>query len=199
MARTVTGLYDNFAAAQQAVQDLVDAGFARDNISLVANDAAGTYQNSTTTTAREDVRGNEGASFGAVTGALVGLGAMLIPGIGPVVAAGPLIAALTGAGIGAAAGAVTGGITASLVNFGFTEETAGYYAEGVRRGGTLVVVHADENRAAMAENILNRHGIVDVTARASDWQSSGWSGFDETRDAYTAEEIEAERQRYLNN
>lgn len=196
MTRTVTAMYDSFTAAQRAVQDLVDAGFNRDDISLVANDAAGEYKNYTS---EGDVKGNEGASFGAVTGALVGLGAMLIPGVGPVVAAGPLVAALTGAGLGAAAGAITGGLTASMVDFGLDREYAGYYAEGVRRGGAMVAVRADESRAGQIESILNRHGSVDIDSRVESWRSSGWTGFDESLPAYTQDEIDAERRRYLNN
>ena len=196
MTRTVTAMYDSFTAAQRAVQDLVDAGFNRDDISLIANDAAGEYKSYT---AEGDVKGNEGANFGAVTGALVGLGAMLIPGIGPVVAAGPLVAALTGAGLGAAAGAITGGLTASMIDFGLDREYAGYYAEGVRRGGAMVAVRADEGRATQAESILNRHGMVDIDRRVESWRNSGWTGFDESLPAYTRDEVDAERNRYLNN
>lgn len=198
MTRTVTALFDDMSSAQQAVRDLVDAGFDRDHISLVANDASGKYKTYADRNG-EDITGEEGAGFGAVAGALIGLGAMLIPGIGPVVAAGPVLAALTGAGVGAAAGAVTGGVTASLVDFGFDEETAHYYAEGVRRGGTMVVVRADDNRATQAETILNRHSVVDVHARANQWKQSGWSGFDASRNPYTTDEIERERTRYINN
>jgi hypothetical protein len=189
-------MYDSFTAAQRAVQDLVDAGFNRDDISLIANDAAGEYKSYTS---EGDVKGNEGANFGAVTGALVGLGAMLIPGIGPVVAAGPLVAALTGAGLGAAAGAITGGLTASMIDFGLDREYAGYYAEGVRRGGAMVAVRADEGRASQVESILNRHGMVDIDRRVESWRNSGWTGFDESLPAYTRDEVDAERNRYLNN
>ena len=196
MTKTVTAMYDSFTAAQRAVQDLVDAGFNRDDISLIANDSAGEYKSYT---AEGDVKGNEGANFGAVTGALVGLGAMLIPGIGPVVAAGPLVAALTGAGLGAAAGAITGGLTASMIDFGLDREYAGYYAEGVRRGGAMVAVRAEEGRASQVESILNRHGMVDMNRRVESWRNSGWTGFDESLPAYTRDEIDAERNRYLNN
>ena len=135
MTKTIVALYDEFANARQAVEALVDAGFERDDISMVASDASGEYAEYV----NEDVTAEEGAGFGAVVGALVGLGVALIPGIGPVLAAGPLAAALM-AGIGAAAGAVTGGIVAALVDFGVPEDHAQYYAEGVRRGGTLVTV-----------------------------------------------------------
>jgi len=107
MAKTVVALYDDFQTARSAVEALVDAGFERSNISLVANDTSGDLARNTTTDVTvvddDDVSAGEGAGFGAVVGALVGLGVALIPGIGPVLAAGPLAAALM-AGIGAASG-----------------------------------------------------------------------------------------------
>src|SRR5215211_4006029 len=106
MSQTVVALYDDFPTARAVVEDLVEAGFPRDNISLVANDASGEYAGYLN--ADEDVTPGEGAGFGAVVGALVGLGVALIPGIGPVLAAGPLAAVVFG-GLGAAAGAATGG------------------------------------------------------------------------------------------
>ena len=119
--------------------------------------------------------------------------------VGPVVAAGPLVAALTGAGLGPAAGAITGGLTASMIDFGLDREYASYYAEGVRRGGAMVAVRADEGRASQVESILNRHGMVDIDRRVESWRNSGWTGFDESSPAYTRDEIDAERRRYLNN
>jgi len=104
MDRTVIALYDSFSEARAAVEDLVDAGFDRSNISIVANDAGGEYSRYITTDDgdTEDVTGGEGAGFGAVVGGLIGLGAALIPGIGPVVAAGAFAGALVG-GVGRAA------------------------------------------------------------------------------------------------
>lgn len=194
--KSVTALYDDYATAERAVADLVNAGFSRNDISIVANDATGEYNTRYVVNQSDDMTGGEGATLGAVAGAVIGLGAMLIPGIGPVIAAGPVIAGLVGAGVGAAAGAVTGGITASLVGYGIPEEDANYYAEGVRRGGTLVVVHTNDGRADEAEAVLNRHHSVDVYTRADDWRSGGWTGFDPNRQAYSPEELEAERMRY---
>src|SRR4051794_16692315 len=145
MDQTVVGMFDNLSDAQRVVKDLVDAGFSRDRISLVAGDAANEYskyvnKGTTTTTTDDDVTAGEGAGFGAVVGALTGiiagLGALAIPGIGPVLAAGPLLAAATGGAVGAVAGAATGGVVAGLVKTGVPEEDAQYYAEGIRRGGT---------------------------------------------------------------
>jgi len=183
MAKTVVALYDNFDTARNAVEALVDAGFNRGDISLVANDASGKYAEYVND---DDVTAGEGAGFGAVVGALVGLGVALIPGVGPVLAAGPLAAALF-AGIGAASGAVTGGIVAGLVDFGIPEEHAETYAEGVRRGGTLVSVHVEQTEwADRAQSVLNRYNPVDINERSGEWRSSGWTGYDESAAPYVS-------------
>jgi uncharacterized membrane protein len=200
MMRTIVALYDDFDVAKDVVEDIVEAGFKRESISLMANDVAGEYalnlNRDVEMVGESDVSGAEGASFGAVVGGLVGLGAMLIPGVGPVIAAGPLVAALVGAGVGVTAGAVTGGITASLVDLGVDDEYAGYYAEGVRRGGTLVVAHAEDNWEDRVRDIMSRHNPVDMSTRSSTWKESGWSGFDEASKPYTSEQVSTERARY---
>lgn len=198
MARTIVALYDDFDTAQRVVQELVDAGFMRENISLVANDASGEYGRTYTSGEMiddDDVSAGEGAGFGAVVGALVGLGVALIPGIGPVLAAGPLAAALM-AGIGAAAGAATGGVVAGLVDFGVPEEEAHVYAEGLRRGGTLVSVTADDEHMGRIEEIMNRHDPIDIDRRASTWRESGWDSFDYESEPYSQDDIVRERQTY---
>ncbi|HEX2906649.1 MAG TPA: hypothetical protein VHO69_07310 [Phototrophicaceae bacterium] len=194
MPKTIVALYEDFDVAQDVVEDLVEAGLSRENISLVANDAAGDYaRNLGTTTSiyqTDDVTGGEGAGFGAVVGGLIGLGAMLIPGIGPVIAAGPLVAGLTGAAVGAVAGAATGGIVASLVKLGVIEEEAEYYAEGVRRGGSLVTAQVDDTWEQRTVDIMSRHRPVDIRHSAEDWRRSGWTGFDATSTDYTTRERE---------
>jgi uncharacterized protein (TIGR02271 family) len=166
--KTIVALFDDFDQAESAVDALVAQGVARSDISLVANNASGRYSDINTAEHEEDaVKAGQGAAFGAVVGGLVGLGALLIPGIGPVIAAGPLAAAL-GAGVGAAAGAATGGITAALVKTGVSEEDASVYAEGIREGGTLVTVHAADSDAYVAEQILSQYGgETDTTDRAT--------------------------------
>ncbi len=198
--KTIVALYDDFATAQRVVQDLVDAGFSRDSMSIVANDASGEYGKYVTDTGEvvyddDDVSAGEGAGFGAVVGTLVGLGVALIPGIGPVLAAGPFAAALM-AGIGAAAGAATGGIVAGLVDFGVPEEEAHVYAEGLRRGGNLVSVTADESYAARIEDIMNRHNPVDIDYRATMWREGGWDEFNHTAEPYSHDEIRTQRETY---
>ncbi len=178
--KTIVGLYDDIATARRVVEELAAAGFQRGDISLVANNQT----TGTTTTGMTGGNGEavaEGAAGGALVGGalgglgglLLGLGALAIPGIGPVVAAGPIVAGLTGAGIGAA----VGGLTGALINWGVPEEEAEFYAEGVRRGSTLVAVKADDGRVNEALRLMNRFGPVDVRERSSQWRSEGWNGF----------------------
>jgi uncharacterized protein (TIGR02271 family) len=185
MTKRVVAVYNDFDTARQVVEALVNAGFDRDDISLVANDSNTEYrQYLEDYDADDDVKPGEGAGFGAVVGTLVGLGVALIPGIGPVIAAGPLAAALM-AGIGAAAGAATGGIVASLVDFGIPEEEANIYAENVRRGGTLVAVEVDDNRVGEAQNIMNRYSPIDIEESGRTFRSSGWNEFDANTTDYS--------------
>lgn len=183
--KTIVALYDNFSEAQRVVQDLVDHGFQRNNISLVASDADGTYADYV---AREedpdDVDAAEGAGFGAIigglTGLLVSLTALAIPGIGPVLVAGPVAAMLIGAGVGA----VTGGLLGALIDLGVPEEEAGYYAEGIRRGGTLVTLTVPDHMTDRAIDIMDNHEPVDIEERVATWRSSGWTDFDPDTEPY---------------
>ncbi len=126
-----------------------------------------------------------GASIGTILGGgaglLAGIGALAIPGVGPVVAAGWLIATLTGAGVGAAAGGVVG----SLTGAGVSEDDAHVYAEGVRRGGTMVTVRADDARAEEVRTLMTRKGHVNLAERGSEYRAGGWDRFDESAPAYT--------------
>jgi hypothetical protein len=177
--RSIARLFDTSAAAHDAVRELEAAGFSHDDISYLGNETGGTLNDTTTRPAGEtgaDTGAATGATLGTVLGGgaglLAGLGALAIPGVGPVVAAGWLVATLTGAGAGAAAG----GLLGALGSAGFGEEHTHTYAEGVRRGGHLVVVRADEARAATAERILDRHGPVNIESRSAEWRTQGWTG-----------------------
>lgn len=163
MTKTVVGLFGSYDEAQAVVRDLREGGFAAGDISIVAN--------------RKPAEGSEveevetlgsgvgtGAAIGGIAGLILGLGALVIPGIGPIIAAGPIAAALTGAGIGAAAG----GLLGTLSHMGVPEDEANFYAEGIRHGGALVAVHAHDNQVQSALDILNGHGAVDVDERDDD-------------------------------
>ena len=181
MDRTVVAMFDDVNGAQRAMEELLRNGFDRSDISVVRANQSGDYTSNTTTNAG-DASGmaagaGVGAALGGLAGLVVGLGALAIPGIGPIVAAGPLATTLAGAGIGA----VAGGLIGALTDVGIPEEEAGYYAEGVRRGGTLLTVRASDNMVSRASEILNRFSPIDVTQRASEWRASGWSGYDSTQ------------------
>jgi hypothetical protein len=117
-----------------------------------------------------------GAALGGLGGVLMGLGLLAIPGVGPALAAGALVSGLVGAGIGG----VAGGVSGALVNAGVTAEDAEYYSEGVRRGGHLVVVTTDDERAMSAQDILNRHNPVNVRERSEQWRQEGWTSTNQT-------------------
>jgi len=209
MAKTVVGLFDDFAEAQSVVQDLVNAGFRREDISIAANQTATGYSGAGTTgTAAGAGEGHAvgkdagiGAGIGGAVGLLVGLGALAIPGIGPVLAAGPLAAAF-GVGVvgstlsGAVVGGVVGGLVGALTHIGVPKEHAEYYSEGVRRGGTLVTVNAPDNQAEEAVDILNGHNAVDIEQRGASYKTGGYTGYSDTAPAYTAEEVTRERDMY---
>ncbi len=188
--RTITHLYDSYDDATQVVSDLEAAGIPHSDISLVANQTRDTGTTAGTDTASG---AGTGASIGAVLGGgaglLAGIGALAIPGIGPVVAAGWLVAALTGAGVGSAAGGLLGSLTGAGVN----ETDAHVYAEGVRRGGSLVTVRADDAQSTTVESIMMKRSYVDMKQRAGEYRASGWNQFDESAPAYMASDVDAER------
>jgi hypothetical protein len=196
MTRNVVGLFDDVEHARMAVQELRDMGIPNSDIGFAAHDTAGDY-------GREFESGREGAATGAVAGGvlgglgglLVGLGVLAIPGVGPILAAGPLAAALgtlAGAGVGAAAG----GLIGALIDMGLPEEEAQYYAEGVRRGGTLVTVQAPDHRLDEVRQVMDRHGAVNVRERAEAWRERGWAGYDAEAEPYTTEQVYEERRMY---
>ncbi len=208
MAKTVVGLFDDFTEAQGVVQDLVNAGFRRDDISIAANQTASGYTGDGLTTGDTGegtghAVGKDagiGAGVGAGIGLLAGLAALVIPGIGPVLAAGPLAAALgvtAGSTVtGAVIGGVAGGLIGALTHIGVPKEHAEYYAEGVRRGGTLVTVNSPDNQAEQAVDIMNGHGAVDIDERGTSYTTGGYTGYNETAPAYTHEDITRERGLY---
>jgi hypothetical protein len=115
-----------------------------------------------------------GGVLGGLAGLVIGLGAFAIPGLGPVIAAGPLAATLMGAGIGAAGG----GLLAALVEWGISEEEAEYYLEGVRRGGTLVAVKTPDNQVERVSEIMQEHQPIDLEERVATWKDEGWTGYE---------------------
>jgi hypothetical protein len=198
MTKTVSALYDTYDAASAAVSALEANGVPRSDISIVANNSENWHRDERKSDAAEDAGtgAGVGAAVGGVGGLLTGLGIMAIPGVGPVVAAGWLVATAVGAVAGAAVGGATGGIVGSMTGAGVPEDEANLYAEGVRRGGTLVTARVDDARATDSQAILQRHKAVDIGVRGKLYRDSGWSRFDDKAPVYTAEEVARERSLY---
>ncbi|WP_246696617.1 general stress protein [Methylobacterium planeticum] len=185
--RAITALFDAYDDAARAVDKLEAEGIPHSDISIVASnedDRHAARLSGEPAVSRRDPNEESDAADGAGTGAtlgtvlgggaglLAGLGLLAIPGVGPVVAAGWLVATVTGAGVGA----VTGGLLGGLTGAGLSEHEAETYAEGVRRGGTLVTVRADDAQAERVLALLDQHGSIDLDERAQNWRSQGWTG-----------------------
>ena len=158
MARnTVVGVFEFSDDAQRAIEALREAGFRSDDIGVTMRDAREAQVLAEDSGASAGAGAATGAlaggALGGLAGWLVGIGALAIPGVGPIVAAGPLAAALTGAAVGAAGG----GLLGALTGMGVPEEEARWYESEVGRGGTLVTVRAD-GRYDEARGILKEHG-----------------------------------------
>jgi len=201
---TISRLYDDYNVAARVVDELERAGIPHDDISIVASNAEGWYdRDRTTSRVDRDHDGRDdraegaaagagiGATLGGVAGLLAGLGLLAIPGIGPVVAAGWLASTAAVA----AAGGTAGGLIGALTQSGVSEREANVYAEGVRRGGTLVTARVPDADRARYEAILDR-SAVNITDRSAMWQRNGWNSFDPAAPDYTADEIRRERELY---
>ncbi|UVK46700.1 hypothetical protein BPNPMPFG_002402 [Mesorhizobium sp. AR07] len=197
--KTVTGLFDNYDDAVDAVRELEATGIPHADISIVANNSTDWYDNERSKAADDAVGGaGLGAIVGGAGGLLTGLGLMAIPGVGPVVAAGWLAATAVGAVGGAVVGGAAGGIVGALTDSGVPEKDAHVYAEGVRRGGTLVTAKVDDKLVVDAERILGQSKSVNLAERRSNYEADGWTGFDADAEDYTSNEIGRGRPRNAN-
>lgn len=160
--KTVAGIFDNTIAADRAVSSLMDEGFHKDDISLIMSDKTrDTLFSSTDDEANRVAKGGIvgaalGGSFGAILAGLTTVGIIVLPG-GSLLAAGPIIAALYGAG----AGGAIGGLSGALISAGFAADEANRYEEEIKNGKAVVIVHAgDEDRAVVAEAVLSTSGAT---------------------------------------
>jgi len=158
MAANVAGMFEHTLEAEDAIGELQKAGFERDHISIVAQDASGAATSSSGAKNVATAGAEAGAIIGGIAGLLAGLGAIAIPGVGPLIAAGPLAAAIASAGVGAAAG----GLIGALSGLNIPESDANYYAEGIRAGRALVIVRTDDAHAEQAREILDRQGALRI-------------------------------------
>jgi Protein of unknown function (DUF3341) len=167
MAQAVFGLAKTEAQAISMVERLKAAGFSPNDISVLFPDKTGTkdfaYEQHTKAPEGAAAGAGTGGLLGGALGWLVGIGALAIPGLGPFIAAGPIMAALSGA----AAGAALGGLTGALIGMGIPEYEAKRYEGKVKEGNILVSVHTDDrDERARAKRILEEAGAEDVADTA---------------------------------
>jgi hypothetical protein len=193
MKITITRVYDNQADARRVVSALESAGVDSGDISIVANtmsDEGGMGDGAAT-------GAGVGATVGGGAGLLAGLGVLALPGLGPVVAAGWLAALAAGAVAGAVTGAAAGGLLGALSDSGVPAEEADMYAEGIRRGGSLVSARVDESDEARVLDIMDAHQPWNMAERRDNWRKEGWDRFDPNAPPRTPEEIIRERNLYM--
>lgn len=162
---TVIGIFASRDQAEKAVQAMREKGITDQEISIVAKKEK--IGGERTGGGRDDEEGGmnmmagdlstgmaTGGALGGLAGVLAGAGALAIPGLGPIVAAGPIVAGLTGA--------AAGGLTGSLIDMGIPQERGQYYEEKVKEGKILAVVKADDKKVSEAAMILRQNGATDV-------------------------------------
>ena len=163
----VYGIYTDRRMVETAVDTLKDAGFRNSDISVLFPDTEGTKDFAH----EKETKAPEGATAGAGTGAVIGgglgwltgIGMLAIPGAGPFIAAGPIMAALAGAG----AGGVVGGVAGALIGMGMPEYEAKRYEGRIKEGGILLSVHSDDSDwKKKAKEILERTGARDIGAES---------------------------------
>src|SRR5258708_135995 len=159
------GIYTDRSNVDRALEDLKTARFSNNNVSVLFPENKGTKDFAH----EKNTKAPEGATTGAGTGALLGgslgwlagIGALAIPGLGPFIAAGPIMAALAGAGVGGA----VGGLTGALIGMGIPEYEAKRYEGRVKDGGILLSVHSDSSEETKrAKEILEHTGAQDVSS-----------------------------------
>ena len=161
----VFGIYSSGAHAERAVDTLIAAGFASTDISVLLPDTSSTkeFAHVKETKAPEGTTAGvtTGGVIGGTLGVLAGIGALAIPGIGPFIAAGPIMAGLAGLGVGGA----LGGLVGALVGMGIPEYEAKRYEGRVKGGGTLLSVHCDTSaQVSRAKELLKSSGAEDISS-----------------------------------
>jgi tetrahydromethanopterin S-methyltransferase subunit C len=162
---SVFGIYATPAAAEMAVDQLLATGFTNSAISVLLPDDESTrafaHEKSTKAPEGTATGAATGGVLGGTLGLLAGIGALAIPGVGPLIAAGPIMATLTGVGVGGA----VGGMVGALVGMGIPEYEAKRYEGAVKEGGTLLSVHCETSEQVdTAKNLLKETGGSDIAS-----------------------------------
>ena len=159
------GIYSNKATAEAAVDQLIAGGFSNDDVSVLMSDVRGSkdFAAEKNTKAPEGTAAGVGVggAVGGTLGLLAGIGALAVPGVGPLIAAGPIMGALAGLGVGG----TVGGLVGALVGLGIPEYEAQRYEGRVKEGGILVSVHCDSSEeVSRAKDILKATGADDIAS-----------------------------------
>lgn len=174
MARTVTRSYEDYADAETVVTRLEAAGLPSADISILGNSPDGIESDA--------AKGVEvGGALGAGAGLMAGLAALPIPGVGPVLAAGWIFGTLA---VGATAGAAAGSLIGAMTGAGIGDDEAHFFAETVRRGGSVVSVRTSDSHVPAVEKIMDGAGSIDAALRRSEYEREGWKSFDERAGPY---------------
>ena len=189
------GIYSTNSAAERAVDQLVAAGFSNQDVSVLMSDRQGAKDFA----AEKNTKAPEGATTGAgvggavggTLGLLAGIGALAISGVGPLIAAGPIMGALAGLGVGG----TVGGLVGALIGLGIPEYEAKRYEGRVKDGGVLLSVHCDSSQeVSRAKDILKATGAEDISSSGE--KSVSTHGVDTDRskgDIGRARDVETER------
>jgi len=169
--KQIIGVFHSEREAIQAIEGLKKRGYSTDEISIVARDQdeVDSVSEATGTKAPEGLAtgATAGGVLGGLAGLLAGAGALAVPGIGPILAAGPIAAALTGAAVGAGAGGLVGG----LIGLGIPEEDASRYSDYVKEGRILVLVESDELRRDHAYDTFREYNSLNAGSYVNDYSA----------------------------
>ena len=162
---SVFGIYATRSDAENAADALIKGGFATSDISVLLPENLGPRSIGTEKSTKLPEGATTGAGTGAVLGGalglLAGIGTLAIPGVGPLIAAGPIMAALAGVGVGGTVGGVVGG----LIGLGVPEYEAKRYEGRIQKGGILLSVHcATSNEVSLAKDVMKRTGADDISS-----------------------------------
>lgn len=152
MDKKIIAYFEEKNQAEEAIQEIRNSGFENNEISILGNEE----------NQDENKRGNQiladgaiaGGAYGGIAGFALTAGAFLVPGVGPILAVGPLGGIL--------AGALTGGVAGALIDYGIPEEQSKHYEEKLQEGNIITVLQADEEQIEEAAEILRNHGAKDV-------------------------------------
>ncbi|SRR5579885_3669985 len=169
----VFGIYPTYSSVESGVDSLRTAGFRNTDISVLFPENVGSkdfaHQKGTKAPEGTATGATTGAVIGGALGWLAGIGALAIPGLGPFIAAGPIMATLAGVGVGGA----VGGIAGALIGMGIPEYEAKRYEGRIKNGGILLSVHCDDSEwVKRAKEILERTGATDIASTGeanADW------------------------------